>query len=276
MDSPNSFTFKPFLHQYIFVFIIIFFTLAHQTVSDYSEFEACEPKTCGSNLTIRFPFWISGEQESYCGSPNFGITCNDQKPVLNISYEDYIIKDIFYENSSLRLANFAAYENSSPTPFYNLTLTRTPFNFVPSDTDLFFWYNCSDKPPEDGTYSISCGNEYSHYYSFAAFQKEMLVNYSLESCQSSVYAPLNVETGANLWQMNYTEILKIGFVLNWTALSCSNCEASGGRCGFDNSEFVCFCKDKTYQKTCDYGSTLNLGRKLAIGNTDLSIVLLLQ
>ncbi|XP_031284024.1 LEAF RUST 10 DISEASE-RESISTANCE LOCUS RECEPTOR-LIKE PROTEIN KINASE-like 2.1 isoform X2 [Pistacia vera] len=131
--------------------------------------------------------------------------------------------------------------------------------------DLFFWYNCSDKPPENGTYSISCGNEYSHYYSFAAFHKEMLVNYSLESCQYSVYAPLNVETGANWLQMNYTEILKIGFVLNWTALGCSNCEASGGRCGFDNSEFLCFCKDKTQHKTCDDGNTLNLRRKLAIG-----------
>ncbi|XP_044465218.1 LEAF RUST 10 DISEASE-RESISTANCE LOCUS RECEPTOR-LIKE PROTEIN KINASE-like 1.2 isoform X2 [Mangifera indica] len=254
------FTFKPFLYQCIFLFIVI--TLCHYTVSDDSKFQACEPKTCGKNLTIKYPFWISGEQQSYCGYPNFEITCNGQKPILNISYEDYIIKDIFYENSSLRLANSIAFEESCPTPLSNLTLNRTPFNFISGKKDFFFWYNCSQNPPAGAAYPVGCaGDENSRNFSFAGFYEKTFMNYS---CESLVKVPLNVENGTNLLE-NYTEILKMGLVLNWIAHSCSNCEASGGRCGFDNNEFVCFCRDKTHHKTCRDGSTLNLPLKIGIG-----------
>ncbi|XP_044476880.1 LEAF RUST 10 DISEASE-RESISTANCE LOCUS RECEPTOR-LIKE PROTEIN KINASE-like 1.2 [Mangifera indica] len=209
-----------------------------------SKFEACEPKTC-VHLIIKYPFWISGEQESFCGYPNFEITCNDQKSVFNISSED-IIKDIFYENSSLRLANSIAYEDSCPTPLYNFSLNRTPFSFFSSDEDLSFWYNCPENPPAGIAYPLDCASDDdSHYYSFAGFGEELFKNYS---CKSFVYASLNVETGADLWEMNNTEILKMGFLLNWTAHSCSNCEASGGRCGFDNDQFVCFAKIKLITK----------------------------
>ncbi|XP_044477113.1 LEAF RUST 10 DISEASE-RESISTANCE LOCUS RECEPTOR-LIKE PROTEIN KINASE-like 1.2 isoform X2 [Mangifera indica] len=246
-----------------FLSIVIFITSAHQAVSVASKFQACEPKTCGGNLTIKYPFWISGEQESFCGYPNFEITCNDQKPVFNISSENFFVKDIFYENSSLRLANSIAYDASCPTPLYNFSLNQTPFNFVSSDEDLFFWYNCSENPPTDIAYPLRCASDDdSHNYSFAGFHKELFQNYS---CKSFVYAPLNVETGANMWYMNYTDILKMGFLLNWTAHSCSNCEASGGRCGFDNDKFVCFCQDRTHHKTCHDGNSLDLGRKLGIG-----------
>ncbi|XP_044477118.1 LEAF RUST 10 DISEASE-RESISTANCE LOCUS RECEPTOR-LIKE PROTEIN KINASE-like 2.1 isoform X2 [Mangifera indica] len=259
--DPHPLTF--FTFPWNFLSIVIFITSAHQAVSVASKFQACEPKTCGGNLTIKYPFWISGEQESFCGYPNFEITCNDQKPVFNISSENFFVKDIFYENSSLRLANSIAYEASCPTPLYNLSLNQTPFNFVSSDEHLFFWYNCSENPPADIAYPVICASDDdSHNYSFAGFHKELFQNYS---CKSFVYAPLNVETGANLWYMNYADILKMGFLLNWTAHSCSNCEASGGRCGFNNDIFVCFCQDRTHHKTCHDGNSLNLGRKLGIG-----------
>ncbi|XP_044476881.1 uncharacterized protein LOC123204343 [Mangifera indica] len=58
-------------------------------------------------------------------------------------------------------------------------------------------------------YSLdSASDDDSHYYSFAGFGEELFKNYS---CKSFVYASLNVETGADLWEMNYIEILKMGF-----------------------------------------------------------------
>lgn len=156
------------------------------------------------------------------------------------------------------MANSLVYEESCQTPLQNLTLDRTPFNFS-SNTDLFIWYNCTENPPQYGTYPINCYSN-ATLHSFAGFHKDVLVNanYSFESCQSFAYAPVHLDNGvdlASLGSMNYTEILKMGFLLNWTAHSCSNCEASGGRCGFSNNEFVCFCEDRPHLKTCDDGNS---------------------
>ncbi|KAF3456096.1 hypothetical protein FNV43_RR00740 [Rhamnella rubrinervis] len=58
---------------------------------------------------------------------------------------------------------------------------------------------------------------------------------------------------ASFLDMTYVEILKMGLLLYWAANGCSNCQGSGGRCGYDNNEFVCFCRDRPHVKTCDDG-----------------------
>ncbi|KAL4327838.1 hypothetical protein AHAS_Ahas13G0140100 [Arachis hypogaea] len=53
------------------------------------KFEACEPKTCGgttNHQNVNFFFYIISKQNSYCGLPNFGLTCShDNFPILNTS-----------------------------------------------------------------------------------------------------------------------------------------------------------------------------------------------
>ncbi|TXG51434.1 hypothetical protein EZV62_023958 [Acer yangbiense] len=231
MEPSNLFTFTTLLHKCtIIIMITIFTTLANHSRALGRQYEACVPRTCGNRLNISYPFWISQEQESFCGYPNFEITCEDEEPVLRISNEDYIIKDFFYGNNSLLVASAAVYEETCPTPLHNLSLSRTPFNLKSTKADLFFWYNCTKKPPDYYTYPIDCASNATHY-SFAGFHEEILVkaNYSIDLCRNSVYVPVDVDTTdvGNLLQMNYTEILKTGFFLNWTAHNCSSCEASG-------------------------------------------------
>ena len=50
---------------------------------------------------------------------------------------------------------------------------------------------------------------------------------------------------------NYGEVLKMGFLMNWTAHNCSTCESSGGRWGY---EFNCSCRDRRRLKSCDAGN----------------------
>ncbi|GMN34583.1 hypothetical protein TIFTF001_042078 [Ficus carica] len=76
---------------------------------------------------------------------------------------------------------------------------------------------------------------------------------------------------SSLLNMNYTIVLKMGFFLNWNAHSCGSCEMSGGRCGINANEFVCFCDDRPHKKTCDDGER-NL--KLKIGIEDTSSLLI--
>ncbi|KAL3570823.1 hypothetical protein D5086_028072 [Populus alba] len=57
----------------------------------------------------------------------------------------------------------------------------------------------------------------------------------------------------------------MGFLLNWTAPNCSTCERRGGRFGFENNELIFFFRDRPHPKSCDDGTSLNVGRKVAIG-----------
>ncbi|XP_021291980.1 LEAF RUST 10 DISEASE-RESISTANCE LOCUS RECEPTOR-LIKE PROTEIN KINASE-like 1.2 isoform X2 [Herrania umbratica] len=265
MDLQNLLKLRTFLC----IITISLTTLATETLSADSHFEACIPRSCGNGPNISYPFWISEEQESYCGYPNFQITCEGKNPALAISEDSFIIKDIFYDNNSLLVVNADVSEDDCPTPRQNLSLDRTPFSLSLVNVNLSFLYNCEERP-EYHTYPVSCASNAS-FHSFAVFHKEGLekTNYSLDSCQSSIDAPVYINDDvdfASLLEMNYTQVLSMGFVLNWTAHSCSNCNRSGGRCGFDNtSEFVCFCSDGSHPKTCNDGRGINWRAKLGIG-----------
>lgn len=256
--GPESFSiFRFFLHKC--VVIIFFSTLAYESLSLDSKFVACAPRSCGNVRNINYPFWIHGEQDSFCGYPNFEITCKDNSPVLSISDDNYIIKDISYPNSSFTVVNGAVYEESCPIPLQNTTLHRTPFILSSDNIDFTFFYNCT-KQPDYPTYPVSCASNAS-FHSFAVFHKEVIEfgsNYSIDLCQYFVDAPVYMDKYGNfssLLKTKYTEILKAGFVLNWTAHSCNKCESSGGRCGYENRDFICFCQDKPHSETCNDGNS---------------------
>ncbi|KOM54375.1 hypothetical protein LR48_Vigan10g026700 [Vigna angularis] len=153
----------------------------------------------------------------------------------------------------------AAYEDNCPVPLSNYSFDQTPFTYSSENWNLSFFYNCTTEPIDYPTYQVDCAKNAS-LYSFAVFHKEALQNknYSLDECQLMVNAPFIMNASVNftgLLRMNYIEILKMGFLLNWTALDCKYCEKSGGRCGFDGNQFLCFCNDKSYLRSC--GSALS-------------------
>lgn len=182
----------------------------------------------------------------------------NKNPILRTSNYEFLVKDIYYSNSSFTVANIDVYEDKCPVPLYNYTFDQTPFTYSSENWNLSFFYNCSTEPIDYPTYEVDCAKNATHF-SFADFHKEALEhkNYSLNECQFMVTTPLNINEAVNissLLRMNYTEILKMGFVLNWTAPDCHYCEKSGGRCGFDGNQFLCFCKDKSYLKSCGSGN----------------------
>ncbi|CAB4281309.1 unnamed protein product [Prunus armeniaca] len=258
--------FKGKIPFHVCIITIIFTTLAKRTSSLDQSYEVCKPQTCGNGPNISYPFWLSDRQESFCGYPSFKIACDGENPVLSISDDDYIIKDIFYSNHSFVLANAVVYRDKCPRPLHNFSLDRTPFSYSSSDhIDFSFFYNCDKEPKEYmHPYLIDCASNASHH-SFAIFHKEVVedMNYS---CLSPVNLPVDVAVGVEaLLQMKYTEILKMGFLLNWTAQNCSKCEKSSGRCGFKNNEFVCFCSDRPHSQSCDHDNSWNWKRKIVIG-----------
>ncbi|KAL4633168.1 hypothetical protein ACB092_04G103000 [Castanea dentata] len=256
MDLQNFFMSpKPSL---TYISFIIFTSLVNYILSLDPKFQACAPHTCGDGPNISYPFWIPQEQEPFCGYPNFIIICKDKNPVLIITNDDYIIKDIFYSNQSFLVAYAAIYKDICPAPLHNVSLDHTPYNFSLYRSDFSIFYNYTSKPNYP-IYDLVCASN-STLHSFAVFHKEALElhNYSSDWCQSFVDVPVDVHNGVNftsLLLMNYTDVLKMGFSLNWSAHDYNSCEKSNGRCGFKNNEFVCFCGDRPHLETCDDGNS---------------------
>ncbi|GFP94653.1 probable serine/threonine-protein kinase at1g18390 [Phtheirospermum japonicum] len=203
--------------------LIIIITLL--LITNSNSRRACLPQTC-NGLNIKSPFWIPGPQDPGCGWAGFNVSCNDNKPVIKINGDDFVIINIFYKNESFLLARRDVFGGviRCPTPQRNFSVSGTRFSYGPATSDLFFFYNCT-APFERQTYGVDCASDAGRH-SFAVFHVELLRhwNYSVESCGPPVNAA--VEDGGldELLRMNYTTILKKGFVLQW---SCSGCAGRG-------------------------------------------------
>lgn len=215
-----------FFHK-IFFFLTIFTHLILQSFSLSSNSTSCSPQNCGNGPNITFPFFIPQQQESSCGSRGFNITCKNNHPVIKISDDDYIVKDIFYSNNSLLIVSSKAFNttNNCPIPLKNFTTNGTPFSYSDLTIDLHFFYNCS-QPYLEKTYTVNCGTNSTQFSSFAVFHPEILEkrNYSIDLCQSLVHVPVHTDSMNALLYESYNDVLRKGFILDW---QCSNCEQSG-------------------------------------------------
>ncbi|KAG9131270.1 hypothetical protein Leryth_006115 [Lithospermum erythrorhizon] len=221
----------------IFSFLIMFMFLINlafnDSISDEVNLGPCLSGNCSDGLIISYPFWIQGMQESTCGLPGFNITCDHKKPILKLSGDDYVVKDIVYANKSIWLAKVEALDdqNNCPLPMHNFSIEGSPFNYGPETDDLYFFLNCS-RPYRSVTFSVDCASNATHY-AFADFHPEVVEhnNYSLASCLPPVKAPVLTESLKILLNMTYREILKKGFVLQWDGNSdkCSSCQKRGNR-----------------------------------------------
>ncbi|MED6174300.1 hypothetical protein PIB30_067837 [Stylosanthes scabra] len=272
----------------VIISIILYSLLSRTSLCSYVDphFLACEPQTC-RNQSIRYPFYIQGKQEPFCGYPGFAISCdtNNAFPILNLSSISYIIHQIFYHNESLRVSNAAFSSTNNNTPLYclslaqNLTLPPTnTFNLVDQnnhkDIILFFGCNLSSMPPELMDYRIGCseGNNKTGGSVLALYKDDVkTVNLASKSCGTGVeVVDAVVEEEKSSGGGGIKEALRRGFMLNWTASDCKLCSSTGGRCGFNSSIFTfqCYCTDRIHASKCyipDGRNKASLKMGLALG-----------
>ncbi|GMP59001.1 hypothetical protein CsSME_00022455 [Camellia sinensis var. sinensis] len=179
----------------------------------------------------------------------FKVSCEAKKPVYWTSLSDYFIEDIFYQNNSFHLVNVEVINSRCPAPLHDFAFDSSPFQFGPNFADLYLFYNCSNLFPSNySQYPITCASNATQN-SFAYLDTGTDgFNCSQFPCELWVHAPVEIEGGQQnqvVETMDYAELLRIGFTLEWMGISCAaECENSGGHCGFNNSNSVCFCNDR--------------------------------
>ncbi|CAL9115770.1 unnamed protein product [Musa textilis] len=91
----------------------------------------CEPRSCGNGVNVSYPFWLRGQQPSYCGFPPFMIICGNgsYSPVLEILGHKFYALNIFYDNQSVLLTAVEFFDDSCPLPYENFGFNSSIYPF---------------------------------------------------------------------------------------------------------------------------------------------------
>ncbi|KAD3641581.1 hypothetical protein E3N88_30805 [Mikania micrantha] len=250
------------LEKQIFIFLS-FFLFNHSFCLD-PWYESCVSKDCGDGLSITYPFYINYLQDSSCGYPGYNLTCNNGSSILQISGNDFIVKQIDRNKRHMRLQNAAILANRAEfcsSKIKNLTLNPNRFMIDnATTTQLVFISNCSGMFSDDlERYRIrSC--EKSREFVMVANDKNL--RNVTDGCGGGVKiveTPVELVAGEKGSVVvdggNYTEVAGRGFLVRWFTADCGVCERSGGRCGFNTSvhQFRCFCPDRSHSVSCKPG-----------------------
>ncbi|KAK8452318.1 hypothetical protein SEVIR_5G091950v4 [Setaria viridis] len=223
----------------------------------------CAPASCG-NLSIRYPFWLSGRQPSYCGYPSFGVACDrtGAPPLLNESY--LRVLDINYSNSNV--VTFHTNLAGDPTGCRGATkfnvsaiLALSLLTISRANRELFLCGNCSRRPPAEWLPMNCAGSAGAPWFVYMSHEPgEADQEISSAGCHCTA---MPVMPGSELRAPgDYAGLVRRGFLLEWKVPGdCAACDASGGECRFDadKNAFRCLCPDGSRRPaTCARGELL--------------------
>ncbi|KAK1558824.1 hypothetical protein Q3G72_007117 [Acer saccharum] len=206
--------------------------------------EYCETSFCGNDgdvVPIRFPFQLERKQSGNCSFPGFRIGCNSHgKTILKLPNSgQFFVRDISYISQQISLYDP---DNCLPGRLQSFNLSGSPF-FV-SFYHNYTFLSCPAQLTKSRYAAIDCLSNSTT--SVLATISMSLVNSMTPSCQIISTLPVPVS-----WPVQYDEgfsnDLNNDLRLTWSAPDCTDCESSGGECGFKSSnsqEIGCFYNSK--------------------------------
>jgi hypothetical protein len=154
--------------------------------------------------------------------PRFLVLCSNNTPYFGSSPYSFRILDIFYDNSSLLIADVHKlndFHSSASKPCHSPTNNSSskvgpPFSISPANQNIIF-YNCEEPPTQAerqrrGLVDTACGNQ-----TLVGVTKgpDVPGSYFLEGCSATVVPMLARPGEAN--PANYKEFISGGFLLTW-------------------------------------------------------------
>ncbi|XP_040376884.1 LEAF RUST 10 DISEASE-RESISTANCE LOCUS RECEPTOR-LIKE PROTEIN KINASE-like 1.2 [Oryza brachyantha] len=245
---------------------------------------SCVPARCG-NLTIRYPFSLTGVQPLYCGYPVLDLTCDNGTAFLKKTFRDHLyrVDNIFYKNSSLVAAietTFAG-DSACSVPDFNVTSSLSPYPFIIGSTSKYlnFIYNCSVF--EGVRNQQPCGNHTMGVY--ISDQWNSTPPSGVPGNCSSVSVPVRGyhHAGMEPVKLQYEQLIRDGFVLEWMNpligdQECESCRQMGGECRFPQLTFQCICPNGLpCSNSTSRPGKLNNGIKIAAGTAAAVVCIIL-
>nr|CAB3472293.1 unnamed protein product [Digitaria exilis] len=208
------------------LFLLLCTTLSQVAALEPVDLGAnCSPKKCG-NLIISDPFGFAPEQatDTKCGRLGFEVHCNNSIPYLGYYRRKYRFRilDIFYDNSSLLVADIHKLEDFSAPDSKGCHVLTTntsskvglPFSVSPANLNLIF-YNCtSTKIPKAELVKTKCSSMLIHVRIGGHYNDSSnYTQYSVEGCSTTLVPVLGTYGKPNA--SNYEQLISDGFLLTW-------------------------------------------------------------
>ncbi|KAJ4709900.1 Receptor-like protein kinase [Melia azedarach] len=158
------------------------------------------------------------------------------------------------------------------TSHFGYLMKRCSMILVLSRTSFYLNYTTSE---------VTCAaNATSNTTTFVALvPRDEDLNWSRIACDSVISSPVQLgeeEIHRTIKGFDYVKLLKDGFSLKWTGYNCAECRKSGGQCGFENENSVCFCSDGSHPYGCNDGDgKLRLRLGLGLGTLSAGICILI-
>ncbi|KAL5227581.1 hypothetical protein ABZP36_015846 [Zizania latifolia] len=216
--------------------LLIAASSAVDAINTTTSSSTCKPAKCG-DLTIGYPFWLTGTHPRECGYQAFQVSCQQGLASLKNGFWTYQIMDISYERSSFRVSNVQLSEyRCFVESIFNASsdLGLAPFNISSENQELFFLYNCTQSRRQfpSSWASISCENNHtSDSYAWLAgeYKPDDALKPLPGNCTVSMLPVLGY---AGAMAKDYERLIKGGFLLDYTMApdDCKYCSETGGRC----------------------------------------------
>ncbi|KAJ0094533.1 hypothetical protein Patl1_15150 [Pistacia atlantica] len=190
--------------------------------------------SCGDIKNITYPFHLKGDQAG-CGQPNFELTCESTKTILQSGSGKYYVKEIFYDGQIIKVVDVnLANGNCGALPSRRLSLYET-LNYDDRDKmglvikHVSFtgrkvrhyaetkFLNCSGYFSSPASKRVPClsGNQ-SYFVNY----HDRLKSYGQESCSVISSVPTLVAFEKNPSYETIQKLLQSGFDLQWFDSSC--------------------------------------------------------
>ncbi|GLU24401.1 hypothetical protein SLE2022_403380 [Rubroshorea leprosula] len=107
---------------FLFCFLLVVNVAELQAAKD-----ECQTKKCNHH-TIRFPFWLKGQQPEHCGYHGFELSCEDKQTVLELPWNvKLFVTRIDYKAKRIQLYDP---QGCLPLQLPNLNLSASPFQYL--------------------------------------------------------------------------------------------------------------------------------------------------
>ena len=239
---------------------LILVVLVHEiSCSSAEDGHLCAPSSCGDIHNISYPFRLQ-DQPQNCGHRNYTLSCeSNYQTVLHLYDGKYYVRQINYENYTIRVVDSGIHHLSIPRYFlngqnfsypndpYRTELIRESsgfFSHVPLSTGTVVFVMCENSV--NSTFYLETSTCFSNNigeYSSNSSKRYRYVKVGRtnaadvkDSCQIERMVQTSWH-GNNISCSDVHNALVYGFELSWFQLNCGNC-GSGNYCYLDDANRV--------------------------------------
>ncbi|XP_070673505.1 G-type lectin S-receptor-like serine/threonine-protein kinase At1g61370 isoform X1 [Malus domestica] len=208
---------------------------------------------CGPFRNLTYPF-TGGSRPSYCGPPEFHLSCVDDSPELTIASLSYRVLKLNPVHQNLTLARSDLWNSTCTDKLANSTLESVFFSYdEDDDMDVTIFYGCNSTlitPKPKNWFLCDLNLTFDDaYYVIGPVPVDPIM--SGFKCSVGITVPILKTTAAVLVANRslFGEAIMTGFNVNYTnpyEKQCAKCLNVNGLCGFDSDKNrpVCICGNR--------------------------------